>query len=104
MSRLVANAKKGVDEGTRFGSRRIVFGVLKILLLYQSYYQIHDYKTALEHWKIVYEECPASSRELYKVGAILIAWQIQNEVDKEKEKDYLRSLMKYYDQRIQYFW
>ncbi len=100
---FVANAKKGVDEGTRFGSREDSVRCLENTTLYQSYYQIHDYKTALEHWKIVYEECPASSRELYKVGAILIAWQIQNEVDKEKRKDYLRSLMKCYDQRIQYF-
>ena len=86
---FVANAKKGVDEGTRFGSREDSVRCLENTTLYQSYYQIHDYKTALEHWKIVYEECPASSRELYKVGAILIAWQIQNEVKKEKRKDYL---------------
>lgn len=103
LSVFTVNAQKGVDTGTRYGLGEDSIRCLENISLYQNYYHIKDYNTSFQHWRVVYTECPASSRDLYRIGSILLVWQMQNAQDVDKQKDYFRQLMENYDQRIKYF-
>ncbi|MBP6230612.1 MAG: hypothetical protein KA397_03005 [Paludibacteraceae bacterium] len=103
LSIFTANAQKGVDSGTRYGLGEDSIRCLENISLYQNYYHIKDYNTAFQHWRVVYNECPSSSRDLYRVGSVLLVWQMQNTPDVEKQKDFFRQLMDNYEQRLKYF-
>ncbi len=100
---ISCQAQKGVDTGTRYGIGEDSIRCLENISLYQNYFHIKDYATSYKHWKVVYNECPASSRDLYRVGAILLVWHIQNTNEAAKQQDFFRQLMDNYEQRIKYF-
>ncbi len=62
-----------------------------------------DPKVALEYWRKAYSICPASSKNIYIHGARLFKYQIKNADTKEARAAYADTLMKIYDDRINYF-
>ncbi|MGL5318498.1 MAG: tetratricopeptide repeat protein [Bacteroidales bacterium] len=97
------SAQKGVDNGSKYGKGEDSIRCITNISLYVPYAKSQNYKDAYEFWKIVYEECPASSRDLYLYGARIIGWKITQEKDAAKQKELLNTLMEVYDKRAKYF-
>lgn len=98
-----ANAQKGVDSGTRYGSGEDSIRCLTNISLFIPYAKVNNYQDAYPYWKIAYEECPASTKDLYLYGVRIVNWQIENEKDASKREALIDELMAVYDKRIKYF-
>lgn len=98
-----AFAQKGVDNGTQFGSGEDSIRCITNISLFTPYAKAGNFKDAYEFWKIVYEECPAATKDIYLYGVRIVEWQFMNEQDPAKKADLLNKLMAVYDQRVKYF-
>lgn len=98
-----AYAQKGVDTGTRFGSGEDSVRCITNISLFVPYAKAGNYKDAYEFWKIVYDECPAATKDIYLYGTRIIGWQIENEKDPAKKEALINDLMAVYDKRVKYF-
>lgn len=98
-----AYAQKGVDNGTRFGSGEDSVRCITNISLFAPYAKGGNFKDAYEFWKIVYDECPAATKDIYLYGVRIVAWQIENEKDAAKRTDLINNLMTVYDKRVKYF-
>lgn len=98
-----AYAQKGVDNGTRYGSGEDSVRCVKNISLFIPYAKAKNYKDAYEFWKIVYEECPAATKDIYLYGVRIVDWEIQNEKDPAKREELINKLMEVYDKRVKYF-
>ncbi|MDD4116304.1 MAG: hypothetical protein PHG27_12075 [Massilibacteroides sp.] len=98
-----AFAQKGVDNGTQFGSGEDSIRCITNISLFVPYAKAGNYKDAYEFWKIVYEECPAATKDIYLYGVRIVEWQLQNEKNLTKKAELLNKLMAVYDQRVKYF-
>lgn len=98
-----AYAQKGVDNGTQYGSGADSVRCITNISLFIPYAKAGNFKDAYEFWKIVYNECPASTKDIYLYGVKILDWQIGNEKDPAKRDALINDLMKVYDQRVKYF-
>lgn len=96
-------AQKGIEDGSKYGHGEDSIRCRQNLSLCYTYITQNDYATALEFWEIAYNECPASSVNLYNYGTRIRTWQLKNEKDPAKKMEYFNLLMQVYDQRIRYF-
>jgi tetratricopeptide (TPR) repeat protein len=98
-----AYAQKGVDTGTPFGSGEDSIQCIKNISLFTPYAKNGNYQDALEFWKVVYEECPGATKDIYLYGVQIVGWLIDNETDPAKKTALINDLMAVYDKRIKYF-
>lgn len=85
-----AQSKFGEDENT----------CKENLSMFREYYKQKNYVDALNPWRWAYENCPASSGNIYKNGPKIIKERIK--VDQINKDAYIDTLMMIFDQRIQY--
>ena len=62
-----------------------------------------NYKEALTPWNAVYENCPASSRNIYILGPRIFKSLYASETDAAKKEQYLDKTMEIYDTRLKYY-
>jgi tetratricopeptide (TPR) repeat protein len=96
-------AQKGVEDGSRFGHGKDSIRCLTNLSLYVEFYKQNNYEDAVRPWKIVYNECPRATKNIYLHGENMITDAIKNTEDQAKKATLLDSLMRLYDKRIKYF-
>jgi tetratricopeptide (TPR) repeat protein len=73
------------------------------LSLMQTSAKAEDYTGALKPWMSVYENCPASSKNIYIYGPRIFKAFHASETDAAKKKEYLDTVMGIYDSRIKYY-
>ena len=100
---LGAYAQKGVDNGTQFGSGEDSVRCITNISLFVPYAKAGNFKDAFDFWKIVYDECPAATKDIYLYGVRIVGWQISQEKDAAKRKALVDDLMGVYDKRVKYF-
>lgn len=74
--------------------------------LYNQFYKQKDYRSALPHWRKVYNTYPKCSRNIYLHGVNMYRSFIdkaRKAGDIKTQDTYLDSVMTVYDQRIKYF-
>ncbi|MDD2953483.1 MAG: hypothetical protein PHC95_10035 [Parabacteroides sp.] len=103
MGTLGAYAQKGVDNGTRFGSGEDSVRCITNISLFVPYAKAGNFKDAYDFWKIVYDECPAATKDVYLYGVRIMGWKIAQEKDPAKKKALIDDLMGVYDKRVKYF-
>ena len=103
MGTLGAYAQKGVDTGTQFGSGEDSVRCITNISLFVPYAKAGNYKDAYEFWKIVYDECPAATKDIYLYGVRIMGWKVAQEKDPAKRKALIDDLMAVYDKRVKYF-
>ena len=103
MGALGAYAQKGVDNGTQFGSGEDSIRCITNISLFVPYAKAGNFKDAYDFWKIVYDECPAATKDIYLLGVKIMAWKIANEKDPAKKAALIDDLMGVYDKRVKYF-
>jgi tetratricopeptide (TPR) repeat protein len=62
-----------------------------------------NYQDAVKTWKAVYDNCPASSKNIYIYGPRIFKALYAKETDAAKKKEYLDLIMGIYDKRLKYF-
>jgi tetratricopeptide (TPR) repeat protein len=97
------NAQKGIDNGTPYGSGEDSLRCLTNISLFIPYAKSGNFKDAYPFWKIVYDECPASTKNIYSYGVDILNWQISEEKEAIKKEALIHDLMKLYDNRVKYF-
>lgn len=103
MGAFGAHAQKGVDNGTQFGSGEDSVRCITNISLFVPYAKAGNFKDAYEFWKIVYNECPAATKDIYLHGVKIMDWKIANEKDPAKKSALIDDLMGVYDKRVKYF-
>lgn len=58
---------------------------------------------AYDSWKYCFKNCPASSKNIYIMGAKILKNKIEKSTDEQKAGHYLDTLMVLYDKRMEYF-
>ena len=96
-------AQKGVDDGSRYGHGEDSIRCIKNLSLYREYVKHGDYNMGLGPWRIVFNECPRSTKNVYIDGAKMYNEFIAGEKDPERKARLMDSLRLIYDQRINYY-
>ncbi|WP_294069503.1 tetratricopeptide repeat protein [Proteiniphilum sp. UBA1028] len=73
------------------------------LSLMQTSAKAEAYESALKPWMAVYENCPASSKNIFIYGPRIFKALYEATTDEAKKKEYLDKTMEIYDTRIKYF-
>ncbi|MDD2314442.1 MAG: hypothetical protein PHS25_04955 [Proteiniphilum sp.] len=73
------------------------------LSLMQTSAKAEAYDSALKPWMDVYENCPASSKNIYIYGPRIFKALYGTATDAAKKKEYLDKTLEIYDTRLKYF-
>jgi tetratricopeptide (TPR) repeat protein len=73
------------------------------LSLSNEYFKQQNYADAIDPWRWVFNNCPASSKRIYLNGIAMYEKFIEDEKDPAKKKLLVDTLLKIYDQRITHF-
>ena len=98
-----ANAQKGIDNGTQYGSGEDSVRCRTNISLFIPYAKSNNFKDAYPFWKAAYDECPGSTKNIYIFGVQIINWQISQETDAAKRDALIDELIKLFDNRAKYF-
>ncbi len=90
-------AQTGVQSGTAFGKGQDSIRCMQNLSMFETYAKQGNYKNAVEFWNQAYDECPASRISIYRYGANIVGWQIENEQNPAKREKLFERLMGVYD-------
>jgi len=96
-------AQKGVEDGSKYGHGDDSVRCVTNLSLYREYARQKDYKSAIKYWRIVFNECPISTKNIYIDGVRIFKDFIEDELNNEIQSQYIDTLMMVYDQRIKYY-
>ncbi len=100
---MTVRGQKGIEDGSKYGHGEDSLRCLKNLSLYREYVKYGNYEDGIIYWRKVFNECPASSQNMYIDGAKMFNQLIVNEKDPEKQEALIDTLMMIYDKRIKYF-
>lgn len=89
----------GIETGTPFGKGEDSTRCLRNTSLYSTYYDNKDYNMAVQFWRLVFNECPASSKNTYIKGETMYKEFFR----KTKDNAYLDTVLMILDQRTRYF-
>lgn len=73
------------------------------LSIMSEFMKLNQFDFALPPWREVFDECPASSRNIYLFGVKIYKSAIENELNSMHLKGLVDTLMLIYDRRIRYF-
>lgn len=99
----VSYAQTGVVSGTRYGVGQDSIDCVKNISFFKTYAKSNNYQDAYTFWKRAYDNCPASTKDLYIIGANILRWKVENAKDNTELKEMRNALMDMYDMRIKYF-
>ena len=73
------------------------------LSLFTEFYKQENWKSALPHWKKVFNTYPKCTKNIYIQGAKMYEDLIEKAESAEQREKYIDQLMKIYDKRSKYF-
>ena len=95
--------QKGVEDGSRYGHGEDSIRCVRGLSLSHDFIRQKDYAMALPYWKVVFDECPRGSKNIY-IDGVKLYRSILEKVDEEDRKiELLDTLMLIYERRLEYF-
>jgi tetratricopeptide (TPR) repeat protein len=102
---LPSKAQMGVEDGSRFGHGEDSIRCIKNLSLYREYVKQGEkgYSYGIDPWRIVFNECPTSTQNIYIDGARLYNALIAKENDPARKAELMDTLKLIYTRRIQYY-
>jgi len=95
--------QKGIEDGSKFGQGEDSIRCIRNLSIYREFVKHNNYGEAVKPWKVVFNECPAASKNIYIDGAKIYSWRIQKEDNPEVQNQLVDTLMLLYDKRIKYY-
>ena len=96
---LISNSE--AQNGPKYGTDSIA--CITNISLSNEYFKQGNYADAIEPWRWVFNNCPASTKRAYLNGAAMFEKLIADEKNEATKQKYIDTLMIIYDQRIKYF-
>lgn len=96
-------AQMGKDDGSRFGHGEDSVRCITNLSLYREYARGKDYEMAYGYWKIVFDECPKASKNIYLDGVKIFKSFLNKKPEAEIKSRLADTLMLIYDRRIEHY-
>lgn len=103
MMLLPAMSQTGASEGSKYGQGQDSIKCLMNLSLYREFFKHSNYKDAIKSWRIVFNECPASSEKMYVEGVQMYRKFISGEKNPDVVEAYVDTILLIYDRRMEYF-
>jgi len=100
---IAAGAYAQNNNGSRFSSKEDSIRCITNNSLFTPSAKSGNFKDAYPFWKIVYDEFPWYTKNIYIYGVDIINWQISQETDAAKKEALIDEMMKLYDNRIKHF-
>ena len=100
---LPAISQKGIEDGSKYGKGQDSINCIKNLSLYMEFYKHNNYKDAIDPWRLVFGECPASSERMYVEGITMYRKFIESSSRPERTEELIDTLLLIYDRRIEYY-
>ena len=98
-----AIGQKGIEDGSKYGHGQDSINCLMNLSLYKEFFKHGNYNDAIKSWRKVFNECPASSQNLYVDGVKMYKKFVSSEKNPDKVNAYIDTIMLIYDRRMEYF-
>ena len=98
-----ASGQKGVEDGSKYGHGEDSIRCVRNLSISHDFVRQRNYITALPYWRVVFDECPLCSRNIYLDGVKIYKHLLDETSDDQEISSLLDTLMLIYDKRIQYF-
>lgn len=103
MMLLPAMSQTGASEGSKYGQGQDSINCLMNLSLYREFFKHNNYNDAIKSWRIVFDDCPASSQNMYVDGVRIYKKFISGEKNPDVIESYIDTIMLIYDRRMEYF-
>lgn len=103
MMLVPATAQTGAEDGSKYGQGQDSINCLMNLSLYREFFKHSNYNDAIKSWRIVFNECPASSQNMYVDGVKMYKKFISGEKNPDMINNYIDTIMLIYDRRMEYF-
>ncbi|MDF1575001.1 MAG: hypothetical protein P1P86_07395 [Bacteroidales bacterium] len=100
---LPAVSQKGVEDGSKYGKGQDSINCIKNLSLYREFFKHSNYKDAIQPWRKVFDECPASSERMYVEGITMYRTFIGASSVPARTEELIDTLLLIYDRRMEYF-
>jgi len=100
---LPAISQKGIEDGSKYGKGQDSINCIKNLSLYREFFKHNNYKDAIQPWRQVFGECPASSERMYVEGITMYRKFIESSTAPERTGQLVDTLLMIYDRRIEYY-
>ena len=100
---LPAFSQKGIEDGSKYGKGEDSINCIKNLSLYREFFKHNNYRDAINPWRKVFGECPASSEKMYVEGITMYKNFIEAPPTPQRAEQMIDTLMLIYDRRIEYF-
>lgn len=100
---IPAISQKGIEDGSKYGQGQDSINCLMNISLYKEFYKHGNYKDAILSWRKVFEECPASSQNLYIDGIKMYKKFLSDTKNPELAESFIDTILLIYDRRITYF-
>lgn len=99
-------SQKGIEDGSKYGHGEDSIQCIRNYSLYSEYYKQKNYDDALPYWRLVFNDCPKVSKNIYQHGANMYKFYIiqatrKNNIDLKNAL--VDTLMQVYDQRIKLY-
>jgi hypothetical protein len=96
-------SQKGIEDGSKYGKGADSINCIKNLSLYKEFYKHGNYRDAINPWRHVFGECPASSEKMYVEGVSMYKNFLESDISEERKDEMVDTIMLIYDRRIEYF-
>jgi tetratricopeptide (TPR) repeat protein len=96
-------AQKGVEDGSKYGHGEDSIRALQNLSMYKQFYKQKSYKDAIKSWRIVFNEAPLISKNMYIHGVNMYKIKYQKAKTWDLRETFVDTIMMIYDQRFKYF-
>ena len=96
-------SQTGIEDGSKYGKGQDSINCIKNLSLYKEFFKHNNYKDAIDPWRKVFGECPASSERMYVEGITMYRKFIESSTVPERKEQLIDTMLLIYERRFEYF-
>ncbi len=96
-------SQKGIEDGSKYGHGDDSIRCRRNLSLYREEARHRNFDMSYPYWKIPFDECPKSSKNIYLDGVKIIKSKLDKTEIPERKKELLDTLMLVYERRMEYY-
>ena len=100
---VISFGQKGIEDGSKYGHEEDSIRCVRGLSLSRDFVKQRDYAMALPYWKVIFDECPLASKNIYIDGVKLYKDLLDKTDDEIRKTELIDTLMLIYDRRLKYF-
>ena len=96
-------SQKGIEDGSKYGHGKDSINCLMNLSLYKEFFKHKNYDDAIKAWRVVFNECPTSSENMYIDGIKMYKHYLSGERNPDVAEALIDTIMFIYDKRMEHF-